>query len=86
LKIYEQIASGIPLVATDIYSHTQVLDTRTAFLVKPEPEDMARGILEALDINGNRQFVVENAKKLYERRYSRAVYQGKMRNLLKLLS
>jgi glycosyltransferase involved in cell wall biosynthesis len=86
LKIYEQIASGIPLVATDIYSHTQVLDTRTAFLVEPEPEDMARGILEALDNNGNRQFVVENAKKLYERRYSRAVYQEKMRNLLKLLS
>jgi glycosyltransferase involved in cell wall biosynthesis len=86
LKIYEQIASGIPLVATDIYSHTQVLDTRTAFLVKPEPEDMARGILEALDHNGNRQFVVENAKKLYERRYSRAVYQEKMKNLLKLLS
>jgi glycosyltransferase involved in cell wall biosynthesis len=86
LKIYEQIASGIPLVATDIYSHTQVLDTRTAFLVKPEPEDMARGILEALDHNGNRQFVVENAMKLYERRYSRAVYQEKMKNLLKLLS
>jgi glycosyltransferase involved in cell wall biosynthesis len=86
LKIYEQIASGIPLVATDIYSHTQVLDTRTAFLVKPEPEDMARGILEALDNNGNRQFVVENAKKLYERRYSRAVYLEKMKNLLKLLS
>jgi glycosyltransferase involved in cell wall biosynthesis len=54
--------------------------------VKPEPEDMARGILEALDHNGNRQFVVENAKKLYERRYSRAVYQEKMKNLLKLLS
>jgi glycosyltransferase involved in cell wall biosynthesis len=54
--------------------------------VKPEPEDMARGILQALDHNGNRQFVVENAMKLYERRYSRAVYQEKMKNLLKLLS
>jgi glycosyltransferase involved in cell wall biosynthesis len=54
--------------------------------VKPEPEDMARGILEALDNNGNRQFVVENAKKLYEQKYSRTVYLEKMKNLLKLLS
>ena len=48
LKIYEQIASGIPLVATNIHSHTQVLDDNVAFLVNPEPESIAKGILDAL--------------------------------------
>jgi glycosyltransferase involved in cell wall biosynthesis len=86
LKIYEQIASGIPLVATDIYSHTQVLDDRTAFLVKPEPEDMARGILEALDGRERCRSVVENALKLYERKYSRSVYREKLESALKLVS
>ncbi len=48
LKIYEQLASGVPLVATRIRAHTQVLDDEFAFLVDPTAEDIARGIGEAL--------------------------------------
>ena len=47
LKIYEQLASGIPIVATRIHSHTQVLDDDVCFLVEPTPEAMAEGILGA---------------------------------------
>ncbi len=86
LKIYEQIASGIPLVATNIYSHTQVLDPTTAFLVDPVPEDLARGILEALDPDGRRGEISGNAKKLYESRYARDVYTEKLRQVIELLS
>ncbi|MGB5714235.1 MAG: glycosyltransferase, partial [Waterburya sp.] len=48
LKIYEQISRGIPLVATNIASHTQVLDENVAFLVEPTPEGIARGIAAAI--------------------------------------
>ena len=85
LKIYEQLSSGTPLVATNIYSHTQVLDDTVAFLVAPEPEDMARGILAALDLNGNRLDIAENAGRLYEQKYSRKVYEKKMKRLLDIL-
>lgn len=48
LKIYEQMASGVPLVATRVRAHTQVLDDGIAFLVDPMAGDIARGIGEAL--------------------------------------
>jgi len=86
LKIYEQLASGIPLVATNIYSHTQVLSDDVAFLVEPKPEAMARGILAALQSDGLSHRIAINAKRLYEQKYSRPVYEGKMQRLLEFLS
>ena len=86
LKIYEQLASGIPLVATNIYSHTQVLDDNVAILVDPDPDDMARGLAEALCDNTRRKQIVTAAKKLYEEKYSRPVYTKKIKQLLELLS
>jgi glycosyltransferase involved in cell wall biosynthesis len=84
LKIYEQLASGIPLVATRIYSHTQVLNDEVAILVKPCPEDMSRGILDALTEKGKQ--IVDGALTLYQEKYSRPVYEKKMRQLLEKLT
>lgn len=85
LKVYEQLASGIPLVATDIYSHTQVLTPEVAFLVKPEPRAMGEGILACLHSNGETNRKVENARRLYEEKYSRKVYTEKIKQLLDTL-
>jgi glycosyltransferase involved in cell wall biosynthesis len=86
LKIYEQLASGVPLVATNIYAHAQVLNDHVAYLVDPQPANMARGILEALKTDKNTLIKAKNAKRLYEKKYSRSVYEAKMREVLKLLS
>jgi glycosyltransferase involved in cell wall biosynthesis len=48
-KIFTYLASGKPLVATRIATHTQLLDDTTAFLVEPTPEGLASGIRAALD-------------------------------------
>jgi glycosyltransferase involved in cell wall biosynthesis len=85
LKIYEQLASGIPIVATNIYSHTQVLNDSVAFLVKPNPECMAEGLIKAFQDEGESRRKVENAKRLYEQKYARTVYEEKMRRLLNLV-
>lgn len=82
LKIYEQLASGIPLVATRIHSHTQVLTDEVAFLVDPDPEDMAQGILAALRSHDARKRIAEKAQYLYQMKYSRPVYVDKMKRLL----
>lgn len=84
LKIYEQLATGKPLVATNIWSHTQVLDESVCFLVEPEPESMARGLLQALE-EGPRSQRVAAALELYEREYSRDRYEAKITRLLKVL-
>lgn len=85
LKVYEQLASGIPLVATNIYSHTQVLDDSVAFLVDPEPGSMAAGLKDAIESETKVQSVIENAKRLYEEKYSRRVYTEKMTRLLEIV-
>ena len=85
LKVYEQLASGKPLVATRIYSHTQVLDENVAFLVEPEADDMAQGITRALLEQDVSLAKVTNAKGLYEAKYSRKAYITKMRRLMELV-
>jgi glycosyltransferase involved in cell wall biosynthesis len=82
LKVYEQLASGIPLVATRIASHTQILDDEISFLVKPEPQDMARGILAALDPNGKGALKAARARQFYERHYSRQIYRERIQQVL----
>lgn len=86
LKIYEQLASGKPLVATRIWSHTQVLDDKVCYLVDPEPESMAAGIIAALDDLGHKTDRVKAARALYEREYSRPVYETKIRQLLEIVA
>ena len=48
LKIYSYMASGRPIVATDLPTHTRVLDADSAVLVPPSPEGLASGIVQTL--------------------------------------
>ena len=86
LKIYEQLASGIPLVATRVLSHTQVVDDRVCFLVDPDPASLAAGLRTALTDAAARARVVTAARQLYESAYSRTAYEAKMRQLLEAIS
>ncbi len=83
LKIYEQIASGKPLVATNIYSHTQVLNSSVAFLVEPDAESFGDGLLIALQDHSAASTKVEAALQMYEQEYSRDIYVQKLSRLLK---
>ena len=85
LKVYELLASGIPLVATRIPSHTQVLSDDVCFLTEPEAAPMAAGILAALNDDERKANVVRAARALYDKKYSRPVYEGKIRRMLELL-
>ncbi len=85
LKVYEQLASGIPLVATNIYSHTQVLTQDVAYLVEPTPEGLGKGLIQALTNKDETEKKVNAAKKMYEEKYSRTIYTQKLRKLLELL-
>jgi len=48
LKIFDYLAAGRPIVATDIPTHRTVLAEDRAVLVAPETSAIARGILEVL--------------------------------------
>lgn len=81
LKIYSFLKSGKPMVATDLWTHTQVLDTNTSILVKPEAEKMADGISRAL-FDRSAQTIAENAQALCARNYSTQRYLDKISLIL----
>jgi glycosyltransferase involved in cell wall biosynthesis len=86
LKIYEQLASGKPLVATRIWSHTQVLDETVCILVDTDPASIARGLLQAISDPEHGRQLVARARALYEREYARPVYERKIQRLLEIVS
>lgn len=85
LKVYELLASGIPMVATRIASHTQVLDPSVCFLADPEPRAFADALLEALSDGPEPGTRVEGALALYRDRYSRNVYVEKLRHVFRMV-
>ena len=85
LKVYEQLQSGIPLVATDIYSHTQVLNPDVAFLVPASDDGIAEGLIDAASNEEAANRRVGNARELYKVHYSRAAYIDKMTRLFDLV-
>lgn len=48
LKIYSFLKSGKPLVATNLWTHTQVLNSTNAILAEPDARSLAEGISFAL--------------------------------------
>jgi glycosyltransferase involved in cell wall biosynthesis len=86
LKIYEQLASGIPLVATRVPSHTQVLSDDVCFLADPDPDSFAQALIEALGDPERGERVVHAAEELYQTRYSAESYRTKMRNVMERLA
>lgn len=85
LKVYEQLQCGIPLVATNIYSHTQVLSSDVAFMIEPTAEGLAKGLYDAVANPDDAANRVKNARQLYEDKYSRTAYIDKMTRLLELV-
>jgi glycosyltransferase involved in cell wall biosynthesis len=81
LKIYQLMATGVPLIATRIDSHTQVLDDEIATLTGVGIEDLAAGIEAVLAAPEMARGKAARAMQHYEACYSRDLYVAKMREL-----
>jgi glycosyltransferase involved in cell wall biosynthesis len=79
-KIFTYLASGRPLVATRIPTHTQLLDDSLAILVEPSAEGLAAGIRQALDHPGEAATRARRGQELIDREYSPARYREKVRS------
>lgn len=69
LKIYQYLRSGRPIVATNIRSHTQVLDDATAELVAPNAPALADGLARVLGDAERSAELAENAARAAAERY-----------------
>jgi glycosyltransferase involved in cell wall biosynthesis len=77
-KIFTYLASGKPLVATRIPSHTQLLGDEMAFLVDPTPEGIAAGIRSVLQTPDDARTRAERGYALIQREYSVERYREKV--------
>ena len=78
MKIYSYLASGRPIVATRISSHSQVLDSSCAVLVEPTAEDMRQGLERLAMDEALRKSLGAAAIELCEAKYSLAEYKRKV--------
>lgn len=85
LKIYSYLRSGRPIVATDLRTHTQVLDHETAALAEPEPEAFAAAIRRLIDRPDERARLARAARALADARYSPDAYVARTAEAYELL-
>jgi glycosyltransferase involved in cell wall biosynthesis len=77
LKIYSYLRSGIPIVATNHLTHTQVLHPEVAALTECTSASFAQGLIRVLENESYRQKIAHNARVLAEREYSYDAYLRK---------
>jgi len=77
-KIYTYLASGRPLVATRLPTHTQILDDSVAVLVEPTPSGLAGGIRTVLADPLQADERAARGRALIERDYSPRRYAEKV--------
>ncbi len=78
LKLFTYMWAGVPVVATDLPTHTQVLDATTAVLRAPTPDAIANGILDVLADPARYAVVGAAARARVARDFTRAAFRRKL--------
>ncbi len=79
MKIYSYLNSGRPVLATKIFSHTQILDDETAMLVEPDAGSLAKGLKYLLDHPDKAVQMAQKAKDMIEKKYSISIFEEKIK-------
>jgi glycosyltransferase involved in cell wall biosynthesis len=78
MKIYSYMDSGKPILATDLSTHTQVLNQDTAMLVRPDPEEMARGMVALMEDPSMGMRLASKAKSIVQGDFTITRYREKL--------
>jgi glycosyltransferase involved in cell wall biosynthesis len=78
LKIYDYMQSGRPIIATNLLTHTQVLDESCAMLTAPEPEAFASGILRLLNDSDLGTSLAAAAARRLDETYALPIFKRKV--------
>jgi glycosyltransferase involved in cell wall biosynthesis len=86
LKIYSYLRAGKPIVATNLLTHTQVLDDSVALLVPPDAAAFARAIASLIEDPCLRARIASAARERANARYSREAYLSRTRQVCERLA
>ncbi|WP_394729139.1 glycosyltransferase family 4 protein [Altererythrobacter sp. GH1-8] len=85
MKVYAYMASGVPVVATDILSHTQVLDNSTAYLGDLTPNGYAQALRQALRSDADRKAIGTAAAARAKQEYGLDRFRQRLSEAYRLL-
>ena len=85
MKLFSYLKSGKPTLVTNLITHTQVVDSNTAYLVEPTPEGIAQGLNTLLTNQELREKLGDAGKELIETCYSHDAFVQKFDQALSWL-
>ncbi|NOX91026.1 MAG: glycosyltransferase [Gammaproteobacteria bacterium] len=81
MKIYSYLHSGTAVLATDLPTHTQVMNGQIARLAEPTKQDFAIAMQELLDDDGQRAELASKAREHIDREHSYPVFEARVNDL-----
>ena len=79
MKIYSYLDSGRVVLATNLPTHTQVMDEEIACLVEPDPAKMAQGMITLAEDTSLRETLARNAQQRVQEEYSFPAFKRKLK-------
>jgi glycosyltransferase involved in cell wall biosynthesis len=81
MKVFSYLGVGKALMATDLPTHTQVLNNRVSVLAEPNPKAFAEGLMLLIRDKNLRSELGSNGKKLIAERHSYEVFYRRLNSL-----
>lgn len=81
MKLYSYLQSGKPIVATNLPTHTQVLNREVGILAEPFPDSFAEGMLCLINDQDLAVKVGAAGKQLVEQKFSYTAFREKVNDL-----
>ena len=78
MKVYSYLDSGVAVLATDLPTHTQLMDENIAMLAPPDKRAWATALVTLLKDSELRKQLAVNAKEFIGREHSFAVFRKKL--------
>ena len=81
MKIFPYLHSGRPVVATDLFTHNQILTPDVAALARPTPDGFAKSLLALAEDVQSRQLLGSAGRKFVETNHTYAAHQDRVNAL-----
>lgn len=81
MKIYSYLHSGTAVLATDLPTHTQVMNSQISHLAAPDKQSFATAMRELLDDDALRARLAAQAQTYIEQEHSYPVFKDRLRRL-----
>ncbi|OGU33242.1 MAG: hypothetical protein A2057_17615 [Ignavibacteria bacterium GWA2_35_9] len=78
MKIFPFLHSGKPVIATDLYTHTQILSNGEALLAAPTPKDFAKGIIQLVNDENLCKKLGENGMTFIEKNHTYKAHKERL--------